>query len=55
MNILGKIEDNIERLGKSVNAYEAAEPDVCAGFGKKTIRRLENVNESLENFGSNQN
>ncbi len=52
---MGKIEDNIERLGKSVNAYEAAEPDVSAGFGKKTIRRLENVNESLENFGANQN
>lgn len=52
---MDKIEDNIERLEKSVNAYEAAEPDVNAGFGKKTIRRLENVNDSLEHFGANQN
>ena len=44
---MGKIEDNIERLGKAVNAYEAAEPDVSAGFGKMSIRRIENVNESL--------
>ncbi|MGN0621991.1 MAG: hypothetical protein ACI4I9_08990 [Porcipelethomonas sp.] len=49
------ILNNIDSLADSAASYEAVEAEEESRFGKKAIRRIESVSESLDGFGERQN